>query len=107
MYDKEENEVTLEFVFIASVASTKYEVLMDKIQEILLQTPFLVSVLVSKGGFGIRNVDPFSIYVNCRCHRLALCFKHLFDQLPSVESIYRLLLGLRKGFCNSGKTVTF
>ena len=33
-YDEEEKEVTPEFVSIASVASTKSEVLMDKVQEI-------------------------------------------------------------------------
>ena len=35
-YDKEEKEVTLEFVSTASIASTKPEVLMDKVQEMLL-----------------------------------------------------------------------
>ena len=51
----------------------------------------------------IRNVAPFSIYINCKCHRLALCFNHLFDQFPWLELIDRLLLGLQKGFYYPGK----
>ena len=35
-YVQEEKEVTLEFVSIASIASTKSEGLMDKVQEVLL-----------------------------------------------------------------------
>ena len=35
-YDEEEKEFTLEFVSITSIASTKSEVLMDRVQEILL-----------------------------------------------------------------------
>ena len=46
---------------------------------------------------------PFSIYVNCKCHRLALCFKHLFGQFLWLESINTLLLGLLKAFYYSGK----
>ena len=51
----------------------------------------------------ICHVAPFSIYNNCRCHRLVLCFKYLFDQFPWLESIDRLLLGLWKGFYYSQK----
>ena len=51
----------------------------------------------------ICHVAPFSIYNNCRCHRLVLCFKYLFDQFPWLESIDRLLLGLWKGFYYSRK----
>ena len=36
VYDEERKEVTLEFVSIASVVSTKSKVLKDKVQEILL-----------------------------------------------------------------------
>ena len=35
-YEEEKKEVTLKFVFIASIARTRSEVLMDKVQEILL-----------------------------------------------------------------------
>ena len=39
-----------------------------------------------------------SIYVNCRCHRLALCFKHLIDQFSWLAKLDKLLLGLWKLF---------
>ena len=45
-----------------------------------------------------RNCAPCSIYVNCRCHRLALCFKHLMAQFPWLQTIDTLLLGLWKTF---------
>ena len=41
---------------------------------------------------------PFSIYVNCWCHRLALCFKHLVNKFPWLSEIDRLLLWLWKTF---------
>ena len=116
-YDEEEKEVTLEFISIASVASTKSEVLMDKVQEILLNNNTDISNTrfscldgtntMSGEHTGlqrrIRNVARFSIYINCKCHHLALCFKHLFDQFLWLESIDRLLVGLWKGFYYSRK----
>ena len=42
-YVQEEKEVTLEFVSIASIASTKSEGLMDKVQEVLLNNNIDVS----------------------------------------------------------------
>ena len=36
--------------------------------------------------------------VNCRCHRSALCFKHLTDQFSWLAKLDRLLLGLWKSF---------
>ena len=42
-YDQEEKEVTLEFVSIASIASTKSEGLMDKVQEVLLNNNIDIS----------------------------------------------------------------
>ena len=43
------------------------------------------------------------IYINCRCHRLAYCFKHLFEEFPWLQSIDSLLLGLWKTFHFSSK----
>ena len=37
---------------------------------------------------------PFLIYLNCWCHRLALCFKHLISKFPLLSEIDKLLLGL-------------
>ena len=42
-HDEEEKEVTLEFGFMASIASTKSEVLTDKIEEILLNNNIDIS----------------------------------------------------------------
>ena len=46
----------------------------------------------------IRHISPHSMYVNCRCHRLALCFKHLIDQFSWLAKLDKLLLGLWKSF---------
>ena len=48
----------------------------------------------------LRNISPTAIYMNCRCHKLALCLVHLlkdakFRVLVEVDSI---LLGLWKLF---------
>ena len=116
-YNEEEKEVTLELVSIASVASAKSEVLMDKLEEILwynnidifnIRFPCLEGTNTMSGertGLQrrIRNVAPFSIYINYRCPRLTLCFTHLFDEFPWHQSIEMLLFGLWKGFYYSGK----
>ena len=39
-----------------------------------------------------------AIYINCRNCHLALCFKHIRDEFPGLETIYSLLLGLWKAF---------
>ena len=90
---------------------------MDKVQEILLNN----NIDISNTHFScldgtnamsgehtglqrrIHNLAPFSVYVNCRCHQVALCFKHLFGQFAWLESIDTLLLGLCKAFYYSGK----
>ena len=51
----------------------------------------------------LRNHAPHAIYINCRCHRFALCFKHLFEEFPWLQSIDSLLLGLWKTFHFSSK----
>ena len=108
-YDEEEKELTLEFVSIASIASTKFEVLMDKVQEILLNNNIDVSNArflclegtnpMSGESTGLQrricNVAPFSIYINC--------FKHLFD-LNQLTGFY---LGCGKVFTILEKIVTF
>ena len=74
-YDVEEKEVTLEFVSTASIASTKSDVLMDKVQEILLNNNTDISntrfscldntetISGEHNGLqrSIHNVAPFSI----------------------------------------------
>ena len=51
----------------------------------------------------IRNHAPRAVCINCRCHRLALCFKHLVDDFPSLKTVDSLLLGLWKTFHFSSK----
>lgn len=54
----------------------------------------------------IRHESPFNIYINCRCHRLALCFPHLMkheDFKDLLVDFDCLLLGLWKLFHYSPK----
>ena len=46
----------------------------------------------------IHHISPHSMCVNCRCHRLALCFKHLIDQFSWLTKLDKLLLELLKSF---------
>ena len=46
----------------------------------------------------IRHISPHSMYVNCRCHILALCFKHLIDRFSWLAKLGKLLLVLWKSF---------
>ena len=48
-----------------------------------------------------QHFPPFSIYSNCRCHWLALCFNHLSELFAWFESLDKLLLW--KGFYYSRK----
>ena len=90
--------------------------MVGKVQEILLHNNIdtsnrfsclAITNIMSGDCTGLQgricNVAPFSIYINCRCHHLALCFNHLLDQFPWLESTGRHLLELWKGFYYSGK----
>ena len=46
----------------------------------------------------ICHTSPHSIYVNCRCHGVALCFKHLTDQFSWLAKLDKMLLGMRRCF---------
>ena len=46
----------------------------------------------------IRNVAVFSVYVNCRCHRLALVFVHLIKEHPVLSQVDSVLLQVWKIF---------
>ena len=45
-----------------------------------------------------RHISPHSTYVNCRGHKLALCFKYLIDQSSWLAKLDKLQLGLWKSF---------
>ena len=57
----------------------------------------------------LRNHAPHTIYINCRCHRLALFFEeflfisHLFEEFTRLQSVDSLLLVLWKTFHISNK----
>lgn len=46
----------------------------------------------------IKNSPPYGIYINCCYHRHTMCFKHLINQYPLLQSFDSLLLGLWKMF---------
>ena len=46
----------------------------------------------------IRNVAVFSVYVNCRCHQLALVFVHLIKEHPVLSQVDSVLLQVWKIF---------
>ena len=108
-YDEEEKEVVIEFVSIASVSSTKSEILLNNNINISNTHFSCLDDTNAMSGehtgllWRIQNLALFSIDVNCRCHQLAFCFKYLFGQFPWLESIDTLLLGLWKAFYYSGK----
>ena len=103
-YDEKNKRVVAEFVSIATVSSTPSAILMDKVRNILSDNnidifktcfPYLDDTNAMSGEHTglqrrIRYFPPFSIYVNCR---LVLCFRHLFELFPWLESLDKLLLG--------------
>ena len=108
----------LDFIGLFSVSSTKAEILLDKIKEVfternidLLKTKFICfdgtnTMSGTKTGLQCRfqGEASYSVYVNCRCHRLALCFTHLCKrEFPWLQKIDQLLLGLWKMFHYSSK----
>ena len=46
----------------------------------------------------IHHISPHSMCVNCRCHRLALCFRHLIGQFSWLAKLDKLLLELLESF---------
>ena len=73
-YDEEKNKVVIEFVSIASVSSTKSEILLNN--NINISNTHFSCLDGTNAMSGehtglqrrIHNLAPFSIYVNCRCH---------------------------------------
>ena len=46
----------------------------------------------------IKHSSPYAEYINCCNHRVALCFVHLLKKLPSLISLYTMLLSVWKLF---------
>ena len=84
-HDEKNKRVVVEFVSIATVSSTQSAILMNKVRNILSDN----NIDISKTRFScldgtntmsgehtglqrrIRHFAPFSIYINCRCHRFS------------------------------------
>ena len=111
-YNENDQEFMMGYLALLEVPSTKSAVLLDELVKILKEreidpqkTRFCcldgtnsMSGEISGLQRRIRHISPHSMYVNCRCHRLALCFKHLIDQFSWLAKLDKLLLGLWKSF---------
>ena len=95
-YNEDDQEFVMEYLALFEVPSTRSAILLDELAKILKEREMWgeISGLQRR----ICHISPHSIYVNCRCHRLALCFKHLIDQFSWLAKLDKLLLGLWKSF---------
>ena len=116
-YNEQAHQFHMDFVSIVEVSSTSSEIVMEAVVKVLQDR----DIDIKKTRFScfdgtnsmsgihngvqrrVRNYAPHAIYINCRCHRLALCFKHLMDTFPWLLSVDSLLLGLWKTFHFSSK----
>ena len=109
-YNKDDQEFVMEYLALLEFPSTKSAILLDELkilkeQEINPQKTRFCCLDVANSMLGeisglqrILHISPCSMYVNCRCHRLALCFEHLIDQFSWLAKLDKLLLGLWKSF---------
>lgn len=51
----------------------------------------------------VRHMSPHSLYVNCRNHRLALCFTHLLKKNATLSDVEGVLVSIWKLFHFSAK----
>ena len=115
--DEDQNEFALEYFQLVECAGTDAAALLELISKTVASRGIEINRMrfscldgtntMSGHATGLqrrlRNLAPHAMYINCRCHRLALCFKHLMKQFPWLDSIDGLLLGLWKIFYYSGK----
>ena len=111
-FDKNSKSFSVDFLMLQSISSTKSKVIIDKIKEVLSEWGINISRTqfvcfdgtnaMSSEKTGVQRrywcEAPFSTYLNCQCHRLALCFKHLVNKFPWLSQIDKLFLGLWKTF---------
>ena len=87
-YNEGVREFVMEYLALLEVPSTKSATLLDEVVKILKEQETELCCLDGTNSMSreisglqrIHHISPHSMYVNCRCHRLALCFKHLIDQ---------------------------
>ena len=87
----------MDFVSLVEVSSTSSEIVMAAVmrdKNIDITKTRFSSLDGTNSMSGEHKWLPHAIYINCRCHRLALCFKHLMNDFPWLVTIDSLLLGL-------------
>ena len=117
LFDETNKEFNMDFISLVEVSSTNSETVMCAIEKVLCEK----DIGIEKTQFccldgtnsmsgqhnvvqrQIRNHAPHAVYINCRYHRLALCFKHLMNHFPRLKTMDSLLLGLSKTFHFSSK----
>ena len=107
----------MEVISLVEMSSTNSETVVCAIEKVLCEKDIGIekrqfycqdSTISMLGEYnvvqrGMWNHAPHAVYINCRCHRLALCFKHLINDFPSLNTVDSLLLGLWKTFHFSSK----
>ena len=107
-YDENTKKFYMYFVSLGEVSSTASDIVMEgivntlKARDIDIKKVRLSCLDGTNSMSGIhnglqrrlRNHAPHAIYINYCCHQLALCFKHLFEEFPWLQSIDSLSLGL-------------
>ena len=98
----------LDFIGLFSVSSTKADILLDKIKAVFTErnihlsktrfTCFDGNNTMSGAETGLqhrlKDEAPYSVYMNCRCHRLALCFTRLQKMFHSSSKNRHVLAEL-------------
>ena len=116
-FDEAEKKFGMDFVSLVEVSSTSSEIVMAAVEKVMRDkntdlTKIRFSSLDGTNSMSdehnglqrrIRNHAPHAIYINCRCHRLAFCFKHLMNDFPRLVTTDSLLLGLWKTFYYSSR----
>ena len=117
LFDKKNKEFHMDFISLVEVSSTNSETVMCDIEKVLREKDIGIekkqfcciydtnSISGKHNGVQrrIRNYTPHVVYINCMCHRLTFCLKHLMDDSPWLKTVDSLLLGLWKTFHFSGK----
>ena len=120
-YDENTKKFYMDFISLVEVSSTASGIVMEGVVNTLKARNMHIKKvrfscldgINSMSGIHnglqqrLRNHAPHAIYINCRCHRLALCSKDLFEEFPWLQSIDSLLLGLWKTFHFSSKNSSF
>ena len=92
-YNENTKKFYMDFISLVEVSSTASDIVMEGVVNTLKARNIHIKKvrfscldgINSMSGIHnglqqrLRNHAPHAIYINCRCHQLALCFKHLFE----------------------------